>query len=263
MYRKDIKVGILYMEGTNCDEELYSGFSMSGVSVSLLPIKSLNNNSNIFDYQILIIPGGFSAGDYVRAGAIFSVRLKYSLGTKLTDFVRNGFILGGICNGFQTLVEMGFLPGSVINERNAALYTNNSSLFECRTTFLKPGNKKAPITRYLDKDRLYQIPCAHAEGKLVFKDQKTLEEVEGNDMVIFRYSSPSGTTAYPWNPNGSANDIAGICSREFNIFGMMPHPERALFSYNHEDWSLHRKKDMHGDGWYLINSMIKFVEKKF
>lgn len=262
----DIRICILRIEGTNCEQELYYCFKRLGAKPELVHLKELIKKKKLSDYQCVMLPGGFSIGDYVRAGAIFAALLKSKLSKEILNFVENGYPLGGICNGFQVLVELGLLPGLKVGEIEAALTINDSNRFECRATFLKHENKsKCAFTRKLDSGRIVMFPSAHAEGKFVFpkeKETKYLDKLIENDQLVFRYVDNNGNYAnYPWNPNGSLDNIAGICNYQGNVFGLMPHPERVFYPWQHPDWT--RKRREEGDGKALFESVLGYIEKKF
>jgi phosphoribosylformylglycinamidine synthase len=216
---------------------------------------------NIEDYDILAFPGGFSAGDYVRAGAIFAARIKSAIGPQIRKFVESEKPVLGVCNGFQILVELGLLPAldDVMSpEPTAALYTNDSSRFECRPTLLRNDNRgKCMFTSEVPKGKVLMIPSAHAEGKLLSMDPKFVDKLEENDQIVFRYVGEDGKPAsYPWNPNGSPSDIAGICNPAGNVLGMMPHPERVLTRFTHPDWTRGYDSE-EGDGLAIFKSVMK------
>ncbi len=253
-----MKVAILQMEGTNCEEESFNSFVEMGFESEYLHINLLKKRK-LEDYDILFIPGGFSAGDYVRAGAIFANRIKGLIWRELKKFVEEGKIIIGICNGFQVLIELGLLPGvdGISEKPQAALMVNDSNRFECRWTYLKK-ERKTIFTKSVKN--IITLPVAHAEGKFVAA-KRIIDKIEENRQVIFRYVSPEGKEAnYPWNPNGSINDIAGIVNPEGNVLGMMPHPERAFYWYQMPDWTRRRKR--HGDGYYIFKSILDSIGGK-
>ena len=253
-----MKVAILQMEGTNCEEESFIAFRESGflpeyVHINLLKLGDLEK------YDIIFIPGGFSAGDYVRAGAIFAARLKARIWKDLRNFVDEGKVIMGVCNGFQVLIELGLLPAvdGISNEPQAALMINSSNRFECRWTYLKK-EKDSIFTREVPE--IITLPVAHAEGRFV-APQKILEKMDEQEQVLFRYVKPDGSKAdYPWNPNGSLNDIAAITNPDGNVLGMMPHPERAFFWYQYPDWT--RKRKENGDGSLIFKSLFNTLIEK-
>jgi phosphoribosylformylglycinamidine synthase len=266
---------VLRIEGTNCEEESYAAFKRLGTKPEKVHLKQLTGTDvsheekrSLSDYQILVLPGGFSAGDYVRAGAIFAARLKSKLSNDLVSFVKAGKPVLGICNGFQILVETGLLPAmsAVMSEYpEAVLGTNDSGRFECRPTLLKKVNKGSCVfTSRISPEKVSLIPSAHAEGKLMFPleiSKKIVRELEDNDQIGFKYVDPEGNLAgYPWCPNGATDNIAGICNRDGNVFGLMPHPERVFFRFTHPDWT--RTMDGPGDGRAVFESVLDYVTKK-
>jgi phosphoribosylformylglycinamidine synthase len=163
----------------------------------------------------VVLPGGFSYGDYVRAGAIaqFSPIMR-----AVQEFAAAGGYVFGVCNGFQILCESGLLPG--------VLLRNSNQKFICDNVWIRPVTNQSPVTSGLDLKKALKIPIAHAEGRY-FADEATLDHLERNDQILFRYCTPEGRITAASNPNGAARNIAGICNDRRNVFGMMPHPERA------------------------------------
>lgn len=279
MLREEIKACVLRIEGTNCEQETHDCVKRLGSQAEIVHLKQLigtgirpERKRSLGDYQMLVIPGGFSAGDYVRAGAIFAARMKAALEKELRAFVESGYPVLGICNGFQVLVEIGLLPG--IDEimspfPQAVLNTNDSSRFECRPTFLiNENSEKCAFTQLLPKGKVVMFPSAHAEGKLMFptgNEDKLVKRLSEEDQIVFRYVDPTGNYAdYPWCPNGSTDGIAGICNSMGNVMGLMPHPERAFFKFLAPDWT--RRKDdpsAFGDGWAIFESALRYIEKKW
>ncbi|MBU7027900.1 MAG: phosphoribosylformylglycinamidine synthase subunit PurQ [Theionarchaea archaeon] len=249
----NVRVCILRIEGTNCEQETYDAFLELGAQPELIHLKELTAKT-LFDYQCVMIPGGFSSGDYVRAGAIFAARIKSTLFSALKEYVENGYPVGGICNGFQILVELGLLP-RLSDHPEACLATNDSARFECRPTLLKLENHCA-FTQKMTIGGIYEIPSAHAEGKFV---SPLTDELMENNQVIFRYCNPEGEHAgYPWNPNGSHYNIAGICNEEGNVFGMMPHPERAFYRYQNQDWT---RNGNGAHGRLVFESVLEYARR--
>jgi len=275
MKASKVRVCVLRIEGTNCEEESYQAFRRLGTKPEKVHLKQLTGTDvspeerrSLSDFQILVLPGGFSAGDYVRAGAIFAARLKSRLSKDLVDFVKEGKPVLGICNGFQVLVEVGLLPAlsSVMSEGpEAVLGTNDSARFECRPTLLKKVNRGSCVfTSKIPPERISLFPSAHAEGKLMFPlelSKDVVRRLDENDQIVFKYVDPEGNTAgYPWCPNGATDNIAGICNRDGNVFGLMPHPERVFFRFTHPDWT--RQPDGPGDGRAVFESVVDYVTKK-
>ena len=275
----DSRVCILRIEGTNCEEESFYAFHRLGARAEIVHLNEfVRKKKRLSDYHILMLPGGFSAGDYVRAGIIFAARLKSTLGKELGSFIEDEKPVLGVCNGFQILVEAGILPGftkAMTNEAEAVLTTNDSDRFECRPTWLKREERtRCLFTNGIKKNRVLMVPCAHAEGKFVLpqeKEKKFLEELKKNGQVVFRYVTPDGKSepGYPYNPNGAIYDIAGICNKKGNVLGMMPHPERVFFNYTHNDWTRTPRRQrtalssIHGDGRVIFESALSYVSENF
>jgi phosphoribosylformylglycinamidine synthase len=276
--KKDIKIAVIRIEGTNCEQESFDAFKRLGASPEFVHLKQLLNidcnkdeKRDVFDYQCLMIPGGFSAGDYIRAGAIFAARIKSKLQKKLVEFVKQEYPILGICNGFQVLIELGLLPGinNIYNQiPDSCLTINDSNRFECRSTLLKHENRgKCIFTSNIKKNSILLIPSAHAEGKLLFpldRKEEYLKKLDHNDQIVFRYVDPDGNySGYPWNPNGSIGNIAGICNNIGNVFGMMPHPERTFYKYQNSDWTINGLNNNFGNGRAVFDSIIDYVCKHF
>mgnify|MGYP002344422129 FL=1 len=264
---KDVKVCVLRIEGTNCEDEMADAFSMVGAVPEKVHLKQMERNApaglgrSLEEYDILAFPGGFSAGDYVRAGAIFAARIKSLMGPQLKSFVESGKPVLGVCNGFQILVELGLLPaleGTMSETPTAALYTNDSGRFECRPTVLRNDDKgKCLFVSEIPRKSLVMFPSAHAEGKLMSNDPDFVNKLEDNGQIVFRYVNPDGSDAeYPWNPNGSPSDIAGICNPAGNVLGMMPHPERVMTRFTRPDWT-RNPGSVEGDGMMIFRSVMK------
>lgn len=207
-----MKFGVIVFPGSNCDHDAYHVISKHvGQPVDFI----WHRETDLSAYDALIIPGGFSYGDYLRAGALarFSPVM-----TSVTEFAARGGLVLGICNGFQILCEAGLLPGALI--RNRDLH------FICEHVNVRVETTETPFTNQLRAGSVLRLPIAHAEGNYVC-DDATLEELAREDRIIFRYSNPQGLTTPESNPNGSRDNIAGICNQSRNVLGLMPHPERA------------------------------------
>ncbi|MDI9645207.1 MAG: phosphoribosylformylglycinamidine synthase subunit PurQ [Archaeoglobales archaeon] len=266
MDREEIKVAVLRIEGTNCEDETVEAFRDLNVFAEVVHLKQFYSDMirfeeqrSLFDYHCIVFPGGFSAGDYVRAGAIFSARIKSVLRKDLEEFIKLGYPVVGICNGFQILAELGALPGfdedkPISDKPQIALAVNDSGRFECRPAFLKKETKTSNLLKKVPDVAKY--PVAHAEGKVVFPKEKEEEYIDiliKNDQIAFRYVDEKGNYAkYPWNPNGSVYNIAGLCNITKNVLGLMPHPERAMFDY---------EKCCEGDGKFFFESIVEYIEK--
>lgn len=210
--QKSLKFGVVVFPGSNCDDDLV--YVLSDI-LDQKVVKLWHKDTDLQNVDGIFLPGGFSYGDYLRSGAL----AKYSpIMQSIKDFAKKGGFVFGICNGFQILCETGLLPG--------ALLINNTQKFICKNVYIKPDNNKSIITSKLDSERSLLIPIAHAEGRY-YADGKTISDMRRNGQILFRYSNEYGALSEEFNPNGSVENIAGICNKEKNVFGMMPHPERA------------------------------------
>ena len=206
-----MKFGVVIFPGSNCDKDMI--YVLSNILKQEV-VELWHKDRDLKHCDFIILPGGFSFGDYLRSGAI----AKFSpIMQEIITFANNGGYVLGICNGFQILTESGLLPG--------ALMHNNSHKFICKNIFLKTISKETKITS-LYNDSSIKIPIAHGEGKY-FADDKTLASLEENDQILFKYCDRNGKVNSEANPNGSSFNIAGVCNKNRNVFGMMPHPERA------------------------------------
>ena len=276
--RSDIRVAVVLIEGTNCEDESAAFFRHLGAHAEKVHLKQLTGDvpeemrRSLDDYDLLMIPGGFAAGDYVRAGAIFAARLRSKLSKEVTEFIESGKPVFGVCNGFQVLVEAGLLPalgGTMTEIPEAVLATNDSGHYECRPSFLRLENRgSCAFTRTLRRGTRVTFISAHAEGKLLFpkdREKKTLRELVDNDQVVFRFVDDHGRPGpYPWNPSGTTWDIAALCNREGNVLGVQPHPERCFFRHLRPDWTRTDGRDpVYGDGKALFENVLGYVEKRF
>lgn len=207
-----MKFGVIVFPGSNCDHDAYHVLSKHvGQPVDFV----WHKQTNLSGYDAVLVPGGFSYGDYLRAGAL----AKFSpVMNAVKDFAASGRFVFGVCNGFQILCEAGLLPG--------ALMRNRDLHFICRHVNIRVENNATPYTSELQTGARLSIPIAHAEGNYVC-DDATLQEIEDNNQIVFRYCDENGEITGEANPNGSRSNIAGICNAKGNVLGMMPHPERA------------------------------------
>jgi len=215
------------MEGTNCEYEAYNSFKTTGFAPQYVHITELKRGSvRLEDFSTLFIPGGFSAGDYIRAGVIFAHRLADASLSDMKKFSERGKPLIGVCNGFQVLCEIGFLPGYDFS-RQFALALNDSNRYECRYTYVGIRSRNV-LLEGLDNEKSYLVPVAHAEGKIIVDTvHGTLKHLEEESQIVMKYTDSSGIEAgYPWNPNGSVENIAALSNPAGNVLGLMPHPER-------------------------------------
>ena len=260
------KVLILYGYGINCDNETQHAFVLAGADAEKVHINQLiGGEKNLRDYQILAIPGGFSFGDDVGAGKILVVKIKYNLEEHLQEFINCGKLIIGICNGFQAMVKLGILPGFDKNYsiQKLTLNFNDSGKFEDRWVHLKI-NKSSPCIFTKGIDNII-LPVRHGEGKFICDTNETRERLIKQNQIVAQYVDDKGNFAeYPFNPNGSQENIAGICDETGRIFGLMPHPEGFLTKYNHPKWT--RKEILldnpEGDGVKIFKNAVDFVKKE-
>ena len=243
---RDVNVLVLTGYGLNCDHETAYAFELAGARAVRVHINSLIDGSAKLDnYQILVFIGGFGWGDDHGAGVIQAVRMKTTIGRQLVEFVDKGNLILGICNGFQALVNLGLLPGlaQTGRQRSVALTFNDCGNFRNQWVALR-GNPASPcvFTHGID---LADLPVRHGEGKF-FAVEETLAELRKNNQIAIQYALPNGEPAngrFPFNPNGSVDDIAGICDASGRIFGLMPHPEGYNHPTNHPDWTRRKETD--------------------
>ncbi len=207
-----MKFGVITFPGSNCDQDMI--YVLNNILEQEV-VELWHKDSSIQNCDVIVLPGGFSYGDYLRSGAIarFSPLMK-----EVIAHAQNGGYVLGICNGFQILCESGLLPGALLH--------NNNQKFICKNVWLKPQSDNAILTKNLNSESVYKIPIAHGEGRY-YADEKTLQELNINNQILFRYCDKNGNISDETNPNGSCENIAGICNKNMNVFGMMPHPERA------------------------------------
>ncbi len=273
MKREETMVCVVRVGGTNCDAETRRAFEDLGARAEIVHLNDLKRRGNLLDYHVLVFAGGFSYGDYVRAGAILDRSAVAQLGGALKQFTREERPVLGICNGFQVLVEAGLLPGfddRLSKSPEAALAPNVPIGYHCMWTSLKNDSRgKCVFTTKVNKNAVLRIPVAHGEGRFMFdkdKQDQQLERLYENDQLVLRYCTEDGKTAqgkFPVNPNGSFHDIAGICDPSGTIFGLMPHPERAYYGWQQSDWTTKGEPGKYGDGRLIFESVIEYLTKKF
>ena len=235
-----VKAIVLTGYGLNCDNETVFALDQVGVEAHRIHINALIDKScRLSDFQILVFGGGFSWGDDHGAGVVQAVRMKTNIGEEIQTFIRDGNLVIGICNGFQALVNLGLLPGfdDDYRSRSVALAYNDCGNFRDAWVNLSVNaNSPCVFTRRI---KMIELPVRHGEGKF-YSDPSTTERLIQGDQVVLRYADPSGKPAqgrFPHNPNGSLDDIAGICDPTGRVFGLMPHPEAYNHPTNHPDWS--------------------------
>ena len=263
------KVIVLRTAGTNCDKETAFAFQLAGADAYLVHVNELARGEKKLDAcRILAIPGGFTYGDDIASGKILANELKFKMEEALQRFIKDGKLIIGICNGFQILVKAGLLPNlsGDFQTIESTLTLNDSNKFEDRWIYLKrargPGTRgKCVWTQGIEN--IIRLPIAHGEGKFIPKDRKALEELKKEGLIVFQYVDENGKPAgYPYNPNGSTENIAGICDRSGRIFGLMPHPERHISLYQNPTWTrLDKKGDVEGDGLIIFKNGVNFAKK--
>ncbi|MBU0489559.1 MAG: phosphoribosylformylglycinamidine synthase subunit PurQ [Bacteroidetes bacterium] len=207
-----MKFGVVIFPGSNCDVDMIYVLQ----TVYQQQVETLwHKDTSLKGCDFIMLPGGFSYGDYLRSGAI--ARFSPIMEQVIQHAERGGYLMG-VCNGFQILCEAGLLPGALLH--------NENQKFVCRNTFIKAATTKTVITRIADTTKALNVPIAHAEGRY-FAPKETLDHLQSNDQVLFHYCNKNGDVEPEANPNGSVLNIAGVCNEKRNVFGMMPHPERA------------------------------------
>lgn len=239
----DTRVMVLHGQGINCDNETERAFENAGAKTEKVLMSQLaSGKKDMEDYDILVFPGGFSHGDDIAAGKVMAVEFKYKLGEQMQGFVRGGKPVMGICNGFQIMVALGLLPGLDGDHAvRSALLANDSGRFEDRWVHLEV-DPESPCVFTKGIKNLY-LPVRHGEGKF-YAENGILRKMEGRRQVVARYTGPDGEAdpGYPWNPNGSIDDVAGICDPTGLIFGLMPHPEACTEIHHHPRWTRNQTK---------------------
>ncbi len=226
-----MKFGVVVFPGSNCDEDMV--YVLQTV-MKQNTIKLWHKNTDLEGCTHIVLPGGFSYGDYLRSGAIakFSPIMK-----SVINHANNGGFLFGVCNGFQILCETGLLQGALLH--------NNTRKFICKNVYIKSQTTNSLITSKIPENRSLKIPIAHGEGKY-FSDAQTMKKLNQNNQILFRYCDVNGNITDEANPNGAIENIAGICNESRNVFGMMPHPERAS-----------DKELFNEDGKFLFESILE------
>ena len=228
-----MKFGVVVFPGSNCDADMiYVLRKIMGQEV----VELWHKEKDLQNCDMIILPGGFSYGDYLRSGAIarFSPIME-----KICEFGDKGGFVFGVCNGFQILCEAKLVPGTLLH--------NTERKFACKNVFIKAQNNETLLTSAIPKDKALKIPIAHGEGNY-FNDAESLKKMNENGQILFRYCDAEGNITPESNPNGSMENIAGVCNAKKNIFGMMPHPERAS-----------DEKLGNTDGKFLFESILKLV----
>ena len=258
-----VKAIVLRAAGINCDLETGYALELAGAEVQRIHINQLIENKDpLKEFQILVFPGGFSYGDDVAAGKILGNQIIHHLADAIKEFIDDGKVVLGICNGFQVLVKTGILPGNSQQQlsQNVTITYNDSGKFEDRWVYLAPQTDKCI---FLDPDRQIYLPIAHGEGKVVTKDDASLEKLISQNQVAFKYVDQAGQEGpYPINPNGSTESIAGLTDSTGRVLGLMPHPERFVRPSQHPHWTRLKHKDT-ADGMSIFNNAVNYIKQNF
>lgn len=264
-----VRVLVLTGYGINCDYETAHAFAMDevGATAERVHVNDLLDDGGraavqLHDYDIFVVPGGFSFGDNIAAGRVLANKLRVHLAGPLTEFVEDGKLVLGICNGFQVLAKMGLLPATrgLCARQDATVTYNDSGRFEDRWVHLQV-EPESPCVFTRGLKGLY-FPVRHGEGKVIARSPRLLREWEDRQLIPLRYVAPDGSAAtYPWNPNGSVNDIAGLCDPTGRIFGLMPHPEAYLYRTNHPRWTRERVPAV-GQGVALFRNAVRHAVRR-
>jgi phosphoribosylformylglycinamidine synthase subunit PurQ / glutaminase len=260
----DIKAIVLRAAGINCDLETQHALELAGAQADRIHINRIIEDKSLLDqYQIMVIPGGFSYGDDVAAGKILANQIRHHLYDQVQKFIDDGKLVLGICNGFQVLVKTGILPFPDTSGQAVTVTYNDSNKFEDRWVYLAPQTDKCV---FIEPARRIYLPIAHGEGKLVTKDPQVLEKLQTDGFVAFKYVDENGNEGgYPINPNGSMASIAGLTDSTGRVLGLMPHPERHIRNTQHPRWTRIKTQDpghktTDGDGMTIFNNAVKYVK---
>ena len=254
------KALVLQAHGSNRDFDVIEALTLAGANATGIPLNELRMNKTLLsNFQLLVLPGGFSYADALGAGKLLALDLKSYFADEISVFVESGKPVIGICNGFQTLVKSGILPGEGVRGEGATLTFNAHGHFECRWITLQPVSQTCVWTKGLDE--LIECPIAHGEGNFQTSEHFHLSSLLENDQIALTYTHPNGSPAdgeYPTNPNGSIHDIAGICNPQGNVVGLMPHPENHIHRNQHPQWT--RGTNHHG-GLALFKNGVKYASQ--
>jgi phosphoribosylformylglycinamidine synthase subunit PurQ / glutaminase len=255
------KALVLQAHGSNRDFDVIEALTLAGAYAIGIPLNELRRNKTLLsDFQLLIVPGGFSYADALGAGKLLALDLASYFADEIAAFVQSGKPVIGICNGFQALVKSGILPATVeVRGEGATLTFNAQGHFECRWVILKPVSQTCIWTKGLDD--LIECPVAHGEGNFQTSELFPLSSFLDNDQIALTYTRHNGTPAngeYPVNPNGSIHDIAGICNPQGNVLGLMPHPENHIHPHQHPQWTRGVK---HHSGLALFRNGVKYANE--
>lgn len=256
------RVLILRAPGINRDQDAARACELAGGSPERVHVNRVAaGEARLDDYAMLVIPGGFSYGDHLGAGRLLAVDVEHRLGEQIQRFVAAGRPVIGICNGFQVLVKAGVLPGWGAAQAGAApritLTDNSSERFECRWVRLAADqSSRCRFTAGIAGE--IEVPVAHGEGRIAVEGPAALQALREQGLVALRYAVPPGADAYPANPNGSPDNIAGICNPQGNVLGLMPHPENAVLPQQHPRWTREPWR-REGDGLAIFRNAVQYA----
>ncbi len=253
-----VKATVLRAAGINCDVETQYALELAGAQVQRIHVNQMIENKHLLDdCHILVFPGGFSYGDDVSAGKILSNQIIHYLYDRIAEFIRNGKLVLGICNGFQVLVKTGLLPGTSAAAKGITITNNDSEKYEDRWVYVAPQTDRCV---FLDPDRQLYLPVAHAEGKVVVRDPAVLDHLKNDRHIAFKYVDQDGEEGpYPVNPNGAVESIAGLTDATGRVMGLMPHPERNIHPTHHPHWT-RMGENVSCDGQCIFDNAVDYVK---
>ncbi len=253
---------ILRAAGTNCEEETKVAAQKAGFRVDILHVNAVAKDPDVLKkHHLLVVPGGFSYGDDLGAGVVFGNELRVRLSGPLRAFVKENKLVLGICNGFQILVRAGLLPDPAVDDPTPSitLSRNDSGRYEDRWVTLKVCSAKS---EFLSREDVFELPVAHGEGKFIPRDEQVLKDLQDGGQLVLKYTKPGEEKVeYPWNPNGSVGDVAGICDPTGRVLGLMPHPERFHDPLHHPQWT-RRRGEIRPAGLRFFENARAYVKRK-
>ena len=259
---KKVSSIVLRTAGTNCDLETVRALEVAGSVATRVHVEELLHSTySLKEFNLMVIPGGFSYGDDIASGRVFANELVNILGDQLNEFLENGGLAIGICNGFQVLVKTGLLPYKCESpaKQKFSLVDNDSGVYTDRWVRLKVNSSRCV---FVDKDEIIELPVAHAEGKFISTDTNLIDELFDNGQVVFQYVDREGQPGeFPANPNGSYRAVAGVCDLTGRILGLMPHPERFVSPYAHPRHTREGLKS-EGDGLRIFVNAVNHIKKE-
>ena len=264
-----MKALILSGYGINCEEETFNAFNTVGIKATIIHINDLiENPKKLKSFQVLALPGGFSYGDHTGSGNAMAHKIKNNIFQNIVDFTEEDKLVIGICNGCQILINLGIVPASEGYKREIALVENDIPTYQCRWVNIKVINQKSP---WLKKIKELYLPVAHQEGKFI-AEKKVVKSLIKKKLISCKYVKNNGLLAnkqFPYNPNGSVEDIAAITNLKGNVLAIMPHPERAFYNTQRPDWIIHKSKsnnksidnrELFADGYKIFKNAYNYFK---